>query len=108
MGSRNEFSTSDPSSDRSVEPGYLDDESEMLKAIEESKKSAQEYEKRIKERYIYHSKNLHIMVFILTYDFDNSENDEVEKALRLSKEEEEKRLARLAEQNEKPLIDTSG
>ncbi|RIA82299.1 hypothetical protein C1645_788582 [Glomus cerebriforme] len=87
MGGRNDYSTHDPVLDRSIEqPGYLDDETEMQRAIEESKRSAQEYEARIKE----------------------SEKDEVEKALRLSKEEEEKRLARLAEQNEKSLIDTSG
>ncbi|EXX69672.1 ENTH-domain-containing protein [Rhizophagus irregularis] len=85
MGGRSDY-VNDQISDRSIEPGYLDDESEMQRAIEESKRSAQEYEARIKE----------------------SEHDEVEKALRLSKEEEEKRLARLAEQNEKPLIDTSG
>ncbi|GBC08065.1 hypothetical protein RclHR1_00790015 [Rhizophagus clarus] len=86
MGGRNDYHLNDTSLDRSIEPGYLDDENEMQRAIEESKKSAQEYEARIKE----------------------SERDEVEKALRLSKEEEEKRLARLADQNEKPLIDTSG
>ncbi|CAG8443565.1 21946_t:CDS:10 [Rhizophagus irregularis] len=66
MGGRSDY-VNDQISDRSIEPGYLDDESEMQRAIEE-----------------------------------------IEKALRLSKEEEEKRLARLAEQNEKPLIDTSG
>jgi hypothetical protein len=56
MGGRSD-STLDPSLDRSIEqPGYLDDESEMLRAIEESKRSAQEYETRLKERYIYHSK----------------------------------------------------
>jgi len=53
MGGRDN-PTSDSNTDRSVEqPGYLDDESEMQKAIEESKKSAQEYEARVKERYIY-------------------------------------------------------
>ncbi|CAG8627144.1 16260_t:CDS:10, partial [Funneliformis caledonium] len=87
MGGRADRSVLDPSLDRSVEqPGYLDDESEFQKAIEESKRSAQEYEARIKE----------------------SEKDEVEKALKLSKEEEEQRLAKIAEQNDKPLIDTSG
>lgn len=87
MGGRADRSVLDPNLDRSVEqPGYLDDESEFQKAIEESKRSAQEYEARIKE----------------------SEKDEVEKALKLSKEEEEQRLAKIAEQNDKPLIDTSG
>ena len=55
MGGRNDYSTYDSSLDRSIEqPGYLDDESEMQKAIEESKRSAQEHETRIKERYVYH------------------------------------------------------
>ena len=59
----------DPSLDRSVEqPGYLDDESEMQKAIEESKKSAQEYETRLKERYIYFLKIiLHINEYLFRY-----------------------------------------
>jgi hypothetical protein len=56
MGGRNDHYVHDPSSDRSIDPGYLDDETEMQKAIEESKRSAQEYEARIKERYIYHPK----------------------------------------------------
>lgn len=50
MGGRSDY-VNDQISDRSIEPGYLDDESEMQRAIEESKRSAQEYEARIKERY---------------------------------------------------------
>ncbi|CAH1761979.1 9216_t:CDS:10 [Entrophospora sp. SA101] len=82
----------DPLTDRSYNdsassyerPSYFDEEADLRKAIEESKRSAQDYERRLKE---------------------SEDDEELAKALRLSKEEEERRQEELNKKLEMSLLD---